>query len=172
MVSRDGRSAAHSFIYKVRADLTAAEVNALNAQGKKANRGFVPHAEDVFGLVKGRTHHTQTQSPVLVLPRAILQRVGTATPEAVLRRPPLEGAMKANLLKLARLVRSMPQPYLRAATEMESLAAEAEPEAPPVLGWLGHGPPARSPVSPTRNAYYEHLPDTSWNLLATFHRKV
>ena len=169
-VTRRGRLAAHSFIYKVRSDLSPAQVSDLSKLGRRVQRGFPEHPEDVFAITKGRMYHTKTMSPVLVLPHAILNRISGSVPKDILKQEAMTKPERDNLEKLARTLRCMPQPYLRAARDIDIMLSEAEPEQPPVFNWLALPPPPRAAVSITRNAYYEHLPDTSWNLVATFHR--
>ena len=64
-VSRGGRLAAHSFVYKCRCHLTTKEEEQL----PRNRRGLEEHDHDVFALTEGRMHGTCFHPPVLALPR-------------------------------------------------------------------------------------------------------
>ena len=65
---------------------------------------------------------------------------------------------------------NMPQPYLKAAAAIERIIEDSDNGPPPPKLWLDADSEPRTAVQTTRNKYYEHLPDTSWNLLVTSHR--
>ena len=67
-VTRKGIEASHAFTYKVRADLSTAEVHNIPRKRKR----FDEHQEDVFAIVKGRMLTTKTQPPVLAIPHCLL----------------------------------------------------------------------------------------------------
>ena len=164
-VRREGKEASHSFSYKVRTDLSSGEVAAL-----KKRRGVPEHPEDVFAIVKGRMHYTEAQPPVLCLPHGRFSNVVSSSPTKLLERNPLEAGRADKLQKLADTLRSMPEPYTRAADEIERKLRGGEDEPPPQLEWLSEAAEPREAVEPTGNQYFGHLPDTHWQLLATFHR--
>ncbi|CAE7674553.1 unnamed protein product [Symbiodinium necroappetens] len=78
-VSRAGRLAAHSFVYKCRCHLTPREVEQLPPM----RRGMEEHDHDVFALTKGRMHITSFHPPALALPRRLAE--GTDTKEVIQR---------------------------------------------------------------------------------------
>ena len=79
---------------------------------------------------------------------------------------------KKELVKLAdRLDSPSGERYEKAARAIrERLGGHAPAEQAPKLEFLSHPHGARVPITHTSNQYYEHLPDTSWRLLASFHR--
>ena len=164
-VGRQGRLAAHSFVYKVRSDLSHAQAGAV-VKRKGAKQQEDPG--DVFALTKGRMHMSKWKAPVLCLPvNALSKMTGNAPPE--LARNDVKGP--ENLRKLAKaLVEKMPQPKARAAGKIQSMLDENDGNPAAPLQWLADPPPPRAAVSATTNAYFDHLPDTSWELLSTFHR--
>ena len=164
---KNGKETAHSFTFKVRADLSPQERADLRRRWGMAEE----HPEDVFCVTKGRMYMTKGQAPVLVLPHSFLPRVSSPTPTELHPRAPLEKPEKDNLTKLAAALEGMPRPYLKAAEVIRNTLREEPQEAPCNFRWLGEAAPPREAVQPTGNRYYEHLPDTSWNLLATFHRQ-
>ena len=127
--------------------------------------------EDVFIICKGRMHMTEAQPPVLVLPHATLASVRGTSPQGMLPRTPFDESERKNLQDLVALLRRMPQSYPRALARIEKMMAGDFGAEPGPLRWLQEQAPPRAVVQVTRNAYYEHLPDNSWNLLARFRRR-
>ena len=167
---RQGKPASHSFSYKVRTDLTPAEAAAWAAA--PGNRRAPPHPEDVFGVLKGRMYMIKTKTPVLALPHCRLAfMINNLVPTTLLSRQPFTPREQENLQKLITIFRTMPNGYLRAAATIERLLQGAENFQIPPSPWLETEPPAREAVHLTQNQYYEHLPDTSWNLVSVFHRR-
>ena len=176
-VSRQGRLAAHSFVYKCRAHLFPGELDALPPERFRQDT----HDHDVFALTKGRMHGTRFHPPVLALPRHRVQEASLSpVPMSVhhLADAATSDVKLKNLEKLADVLSRLPGDYSRVCNRMREMVqwlqeghvgALAE-EAPP-LRWLGRAAPERSDeVTRSTNMYYEHLPDTSWQLLAKFHR--
>ncbi|CAJ1363954.1 unnamed protein product, partial [Effrenium voratum] len=175
-VSRGGKLSAHSFVYKCRCHLTPKEAQQLPPD----QQGVEAHDHDVYALTKGRMHGTSFHPPVLALPRKRVEDCALS-PVPCDCKTLAEGADKQDrlkkLTKLADTLESLPHDFTRAVPALRGLieqlqegrVARPEDDAPP-LKWLGAAPPERSEVPLTRNMYYEHLPDTSWQLLATFHR--
>lgn len=175
--SRAGRLAAHSFVYKLRCHLFPSELDNLPADR------LGPNADDhdVFALTKGRMHGSSFHPPVLVLPRH-------RAVEASLSPVPLsvhflaDGASSDGKLKhyekLANVLGSLPGDFSRACNRLRDMVGWLQqnhvgspPEDAPPLQWLGRVVHERERDLPrTLNQYYEHLPDTSWQLLAKFHR--
>ena len=166
-VPREGRPAMHSFVYKIRADLSPAQMASVkNVPGRAKPEET---QMDVFALTKGRMYMTEWKAPVLCLPERALQKMTADVPLMERARKDLKG--KDNLKRLEDALREkLVVPKIRAADKIRSFRAEEEGNHPPPLQWLAAEAPPRAAVSVTGNAYYEHLADTSWNLLATFHR--
>ena len=80
--------------------------------------------------------------------------------------PLFDESQSKNLQDLVGLLRRMPQSYPRAAARIEKIAGGDFGAEPGPFMWLQALAPPRAVVQVTRNAYYEHLPDNSWNLLA------
>ena len=126
------------------------------------------HDLDVFCLTKGRMHMTAWQPPVLALPYGRLARMGDPCPETCYGRKAVLNT--ANYKQLSRKLMELPTPMIRASEEIDALLRGGPgPPLPPLL-WLAQGPPARENITYSSNLYYEHLPDTSWNLVASFSR--
>ena len=170
-VSREGRSAVHSFTYKVRTDLSTSDVAKL----PRSSRRHTAHGEDVFALTKGRMHMTKTKAPVLALPHSSLSSVTTNQPAKLMDFRETKKAQKNELQKLHdQLQTKMATINPRTIKLLKDILAGAggSERSVPDLDWLLSGPRCRQPVEATHNVYYEHLPDTSWNLLASFRRKA
>lgn len=167
-VTRNGREASHAFTYKVRSDLTAAEVSNIPRKRKR----FVEHQEDVFAVVKGRMHMTKTQPPVLAVPHCLVALIDGKQPRNMKAARDMPDARKKELIKLAdRLDSNSGERYENAAKAIcERLEHHAPAVQAPKLEYLSSSPCARAPVASTSNQYYEHLPDTAWRLLASFRR--
>ena len=166
---REGRSVPHSFTYKVRNDLTPSELSAVPGRKPKS---FHTDGEDVFAVVKGRMHMTKCQNPVLAFPQCLLKDMSGVVPDKCLVPEPLKEPRKNELLKLAEILEfKVADPYPKAAEAIRNLV-HAPDRAPAPLPWLSQDGWTRTPVDMTSNPYYEHLPDTSWNLLASFSRKA
>ena len=168
MRGRDDRPTAHAFSMKIRTDLSPREVIAL---GRPRRRGFPDNPEDVFVVCKGRMHMTQAHPPVLALPHATLASMGATAPQGMLPRNPFDESQRKNLTELVDLMRRMPQSYPLAASRIEKILGGDLGAQPGPLLWLQTPAPPRAVAQVTRNAYYEHLPDNSWNLLARFRRR-
>jgi len=168
MMPRDGRPTAHAFSMKIRADLSPREIKAL---GRPRRRGFPDNPEDVFIVCKGRMHMTETHRPILALPHVTLAGVQTTSPQMMLPRNPFEQSQRNKLEELVGVLRRMPKPYPRAAARIEKILGGDLGAEPGPLMWLQAHAPPRAVVQVTTNAYYEHLPDNSWNLLAKFRRR-
>ena len=175
-VSRHGKLAAHSFVYKSRCHLFPGELAALPAE----RRGVEAHDHDVFALTKGRMHGTRFHPPVLALPRQrVLQAELPPVPAGVhhLADAATSEVKLKNYEKLADVLSSLPGDYSRVCNRLRDLVqalqdnhvGQLAEDAPP-LRWLGRPGDQRGDVTASKNIYYEHLPDTSWQLLARFHR--
>ena len=114
---------------------------------------------------------TEAHPPVLSLPHATLASVGRTSPQGMLPRTPFDENERKNLQALVDLLKRMPQSYPRALARIEKMMAGDFGAEPGPLRWLQEPAPPRAVVQVTRNAYYEHLPDNSWNLLARFRRR-
>ena len=151
-VSRQGRLAAHSFVYKCRCDLFPGELDALPPDRLRQNA----HDHDVFALTKGRMHGSSFHAPVLCLPRHHVKL--------------------KELEKLANVLGALPGDYTKACNRLRDMVGwlsqncVSDSPHPPDLRWLARLSPARGAVPRSSNVYYEHLPDSSWQLLARFHR--
>ena len=166
-VSRGGKEASHSFTYKVRSDLTAAQVQSL----PRRKRQFEEHEEDVFAIVKGRMHMVKTQSPVLALPHCLLSSVQGLQPPQVKQVRTIPEARRKELRNLATRLTEGAEKYPHAAEVItKRLAGIAEEEEAASFECLSDPVESRQPVASTSNQYYEHLPDTAWRLLASFRR--
>jgi len=166
-VSRGGKEASHSFTYKVRSDLTGSQLQDM----PRKRRRFEEHEEDVFAIVKGRMHMVKTQPPVLALPHCLLSSVQGLQPPQVKEARAIPADRRNELDKLATRLDESADRYPRAAEVIRKrLAGIPEEGEAPTFECLSDPVEARVPVATTSNPYYEHLPDTAWRLLASFHR--
>ena len=168
-MTRYGKLSAHSFTYKIRADLTPKEAEAVIK--KRRRTGILEHPEDVFCLTKGRMYMTSVKPPVLVIPHQRLSEVQGRSPSNMRSKHDLDDSEKDQLQKLASALSSVPgQPYNRAVAEIDRMVCPAGRVPPPPKVWLEEEAPPRTAVIHSKSQYYEHLPDTSWNLVASFRR--
>ena len=151
-VRRRGREASHSFAYKVRGDLTTAEVMAIP---KRADRTGNPL--DVFALVKGRMHMTRTQPPVLALPHGRTEAMTSRCPLSLLVPEAMPDDRKRTLRRLADILGNMPRPYPAACDALRLLAEDLPPPEPAPFAWLGADPPAGAAVQAAGNRLLAHF---------------
>ena len=167
--SRDGRAPAHSFTFKVRADLTAADQARVAGDDGPSDKS----PDDVFCLVKGRMHHTQAQAhpPVLVLPHRLLQKLPSRAPSTLVAHHSISPEESVNYRKLMARLLELPNPLVDAANCIGEMLDEGP--LPPPLPWqfLQADPPPPQRITHTRNEYYENLPDVSKKLIASFRRR-
>ena len=114
---------------------------------------------------------TSVKPPVLVIPHQRLSEVQGRSPSNMRSKHDLEDSEKDQLQKLASALRSVPgQPYNRAVAEIDRMVCPAGRVPPPPKVWLEEEAQPRTAVIHSKSQYYEHLPDTSWNLVASFRR--
>lgn len=174
--TRDGIEAPHSFTFKHRQDLTKSELDEFRSQvnGAARHAGYGDRnssQSDVFCCVKTymRDRHLQ-QAPVLIMPEDRCSWVQNLAPTTCLAAP-ISDERAAKLLKLATIFEKESYGFHRAAVEIRRLVERPPLELPPP-GWLASPPRAPALVQVTGNPYFAHLPETSWNLLVTFHRRL
>lgn len=125
-------------------------------------------------------HGSSFHPPVLALPRRrVLEASLSTVPSSVhgLADAADSDARLKNFERLANVLASLPGDFTRVCDRLRDMVAwlqqghvgAAAEEAPP-MQWLGRPAPERGEVTQSSNMYYEHLPDTSWQLLARFHR--
>ena len=116
-VSRSGRLAAHSFVYKCRCHLTPREVEQLPPM----RRGMEEHDHDVFALTKGRMHITSFHPPVLALPRRRVEDCSLSPVPCDFKRL-AEGTDAQEIIKrmgrLADTLESLPHDFSRAVAQL------------------------------------------------------
>ena len=95
--TRNGIEASNAFTYKLRADLSTAEVDNMPQKRKR----FDEHQEDVFAIVKGRMHMTKTQPPVLAIPHCLLALIPGKEPRDMKRERDMPDKRKQEFIKLA-----------------------------------------------------------------------
>ena len=113
-VSRGGRLAAHSFVYKCRCHLTPKELEQLPPQ----RRGVEEHDHDVFALTKRRMHMTSFRPPVLCYPRRRVEHCALSPVPSDFKNL-AEGSSKDDyikkVVKLADALEPLPHDFTRAA---------------------------------------------------------
>lgn len=174
-MTRDGQSAAHSFTYKFRMDLTPDELASLETETSAGI--FAPHDWDVFCTVKKRMHSVSNNGiPVLVLPRERMSRLSSPGPAgSVYKKGALPERRRKALREFANCLEDYTRAwdfkfsYCRAAEDLRLLANGRDQEVAPA-GWLESAGEARAHplVTTSNNPYFGHLPDISWRLLVKF----
>ena len=170
--TRDGIEAPHSFTFKRRSDLTGSERAAMRATRAAARAGFANangEPGDVFCVVKTymRDKHLQ-QPPVLVLPTVRMNRVQGHSPTTV-EPVAVVPARAVQLNAMASMYEKDSYRLFAAAAALRTMALSVA--GPPLeAGWLAEPPLPNAPVQQTLNEYFDHLPQISWHMLATFHQ--
>ena len=163
----DGKDASHAFTFKHRQDLTEHE----RSQMSRRQRGFEGDDHDVFAVVKPYMHSTASKQPILALPQDRARRVVSRCPGVLVFEQPMAQDRRDELLSWADKL-ELPQYALHeAAKALRGLVHE--PAAPIVCDapWLAADETAPTTVlRDTGNHMFSHLPDTTWDLLARFHR--
>ena len=161
----------HPFSYKRREDLHQDEK--LQMSQKSIVSEESPH--DVISLVKSYMHdRCLQQPPLVVLPAGRLRILGAPTPTRLILREVLLPARKEQLLQLAGMLCKEEYRYPAAAVYIRGLADPAPNRDTqlPRLNWLNRLLVAPAPMqlhdAQSSNSYFAHLPQISWNLLATF----
>ena len=166
-VTRDGKDASHAFTFKHRQDLTEHE----RSQMSRRRRGFAGDDHDAFAIVKPYMHSTASKQPLLALPQDRARRVVERCPGVLVEEEPMSQDRRDELLSWADKL-DLPQYALHeAAKALRGLVHE--PAAPIVCDapWLAADEAAPTSVlRDTGNHMFSHLPDTTWDLLARFHR--
>jgi hypothetical protein len=169
-VSREHIVAPHAFSYKLRQDLSPREKRLLAQEG---GRGAQGNDHDVLCVYKTWMHSTDVKVPLLVLPVDRRDRVQTLCPETVVLREPPSNKDATELLNLAMTLEKPQYNLGRAAVALRELVAGhpgAVYQLPPTP-WLSEGTTPVRFSADTGSQTFAHLPDTSWNLLVTFHRQ-
>lgn len=166
-VTRDGLDASHAFTFKHRQDLTPNERNLMSSR----QRGFHGESHDVFAVVKPYMHSITAQQPILALPQNRAARVVARCPGVLVEEELMSEDRKSELLSWADTF-ELPQYALHeAAKAYRALVQEPVPPTVCSAPWLvaEESEPA-TVLRDIGNHMFSHLPDTSWKLLAKFHR--
>lgn len=167
-VSRDGLVAPHAFSFKLKQSLAPREQRQAEAFGGRSARA---NDGDVLCVYKTWMHSCESKDPIVVLTPDRCAMVQLDCPTEVIMPGAFSDREVADIQKLAATLR-MPQYNLHeGADALEALLAGPAPYVLPASDWLsavvGVAPPM---VTDTGSSIFTHLPDTSWNLLARFHR--
>ena len=166
-VSRDGKDASHAFTFKHRQDLAEHERSKMS----RRQRGFEGDNHDVFAVVKPYMHSTASKAPILALPQDRANRVVSRCPGVLVDDGPMGQDRQDELLSWADKLERPQYALHEAAKALRALVHE--PAAPIVCDapWLSTDETAPTTIlRDTGNHMFSHLPDTTWNLLARFHR--
>ena len=165
-VTREGIFAPHAYCYKLRRDLTSRE---LKVMATKFTAGC---PDDVFCVYKTWMHSTDFKGPLLVLPSARLALVPVHKPQQMMDNERLTAKRKNELMDLADVLRRPQYDLAGAADALVALCQGQRPYREPPTDWLQRGERIRDGfLADTGSTIFGHLPDTSWDLLATFHRR-
>ena len=176
-VSRDNVDAPHSFSFKCRQSCSASEILAYH-KGPSPRQDFQEHPNDVICITKRWMHSTETLLPICVLPHERAVLLHTKGPSVSKCKEPMPAKRKLELCQLADQLEQLSSSwgprfsYFRGAAALRELATS--PGSHPVhLRFLWTSPGASAPrvaALPTENAYFNTMPQLSWQLLARFHR--
>ena len=166
-VSREGIDASHAFTYKLRQDLTAGEKKLMDSR----QRGFHGDDSDVFAIVKPYMHTAAIKKPVLVLPKDRADRITDRCPGVLVEEDEISTERRDEILSLADVLEQQQYNLKEAAKALRAMIFEPPPPIVCPAPWLSQDEAAPVAVLPdTGNHMFPHLPDTSWDLLARFHR--
>ena len=167
-VSREHIAAPHAFSYKLRRSLAPREQRQLQQLGGRGARGC---DDDVLCVYKTWMHSTDLKGPLLVLPVDRRGKVETHCPQTVEFRLPLTAAEATELTTLADVL-ERPQYNLHegAAALREFVAGHADYHLPPTEWLSSETVDCYGAAADSGSKVLSHLPDTRWDLLATFHR--
>ena len=164
MPTKEG-PAAHSFVYKTRSDLTMKETNQIPDSRWQRWQRYGRNEEDVFAIVKGRMHLTESHPPRVVLPKSAIPAGFSSVPQQILPLHPVE--KPGDLEKLIEFLKVwIPRSVQSVQDVLHPPALGPAPE----LSFLRSNPPRREKVAHTTNMFYEHLPDNSRQLFVKFRR--
>jgi hypothetical protein len=165
-VTRQGLFAPHAYSYKLRCDLSPAERKHVS---DKHRLGFDSKL-DVFVVYKTWMHSTDFKV-LLCLPEQRLAEVKVPAPDTVLANTVLPAKRVEELTRFAEVLRRPQYGLVSAAAELERYVAGVVDYYVPATPWLSRAGVEKPHMSvDTGNAAFAHLPDTSWDLLAKFHR--
>jgi len=174
-VSREKIDAPHSFIYKLRMDMSHREVT----ECARTERVLLfPHSGyDVMCLTKHFMASTTTNPPVLIIPNSRFPSITAAPGGSCYRSEPVTEKRRKELRDLAQALEEFTaiwdtaHSYLRAAADLRNLA-DGRDECRSEDGFLeAQDPPSRQPVIASTNPYFGNLPDAVWNMAVTFRRR-
>lgn len=167
-MTRNGLEAPHSFSWKLRRDLTAAELAWLGDAARAAGTGG---PADVFCLVKNFIKDTHLQqAPVLAVTAGRAALPGPA-PAELAPLPDVPEERRVELRKLADVIQQEfgmveGANYLRRLASRRGWAAHQRVPLP----WLQVASRPELPLAPTANPHFGHLPAASWDLRVRFSR--
>ena len=165
-VSREGMAAPHAFSFKLRQDLSRREAGMLSGRGTRAE------PQDVLCVYKTWMHSREIKAHVLVLPLCRAQAVIARTPTNFVLQTPLDNKRKQELTNFAEVLRRSQYSLLEAADAVDKLTQEPPAYTLPLTPWFERDSTAPTAVlQDTGSELFAHLPDTSWDLLATYHRQ-
>ena len=168
-VTREHIVAPHAFTFKLKRSLAPRELRQVKQLG---GRDTGASDNDVMCVYKTWMHSTDSRGPLLVLPACRRDLVAYPTPQEITLRPALQPADVNELTSMATLLEKPQYNLGRGAAALRQLISEPVQYTLPPSDWLATGvagPPEMT--ADTGNQIFTHLPDTSWNLLATFHRR-
>ena len=171
-VTREHIYAGHAFSYKLRQDLAPSEERALRDSNCRRDVGE-GHPHDVYVVSKTWMHSTESKAPLLCLPVNRRSLVVEAAPRTIMYPNPLTPAEVNNLHRLANLLRGRQYGLSRGADALDAFVAFEADQGyvlPSKLWLVDNGVRPLVMVKNTGSTLFAHLPDTSWDLLATFHR--
>ena len=166
-VTREKILAPHAFSYKLRRDLTAREKKGMKPTDVDGNDN------DVFVVYKTWMHSTDIKGPLLVLPANRLAWMHSLSPQELVPNERLTNKRRNELLDLAHIIRRPQYDLQRAADALVVHASGQRQALPTCTAWLERLEADRGiPLAETGSELFGHLPDTSWDLLANFHRQT
>ena len=166
--NRDGIESPHAFSFKLRRDLLPAERKWMQGQPQQRRRcpGVPESEEDVFCCVKTYMRDLELQqAPVLVIPADRPGRVATPGPVNVVPLHEMKAKTIEQLLLLAQEC-EMELDLPRAAQALKDLVRKRVYILPDDTWLTTVCQPTRVVEVPGGNPFFQHLPETSWQLVA------
>jgi hypothetical protein len=166
-VSRNGREASHSFIYKPRTHCgNWQRCRGKGNVSKSTRRTSLPLSKAACTWLRHSRQSWQSHIVSCLVSGQQPPRLKMARDMPKERQKELE-----KLADHLDCKETSGEHYPHAARCIrDRLLGQAPPEQAPHLEFLSHPTQARQPVARTSNQYYEHLPDTAWRLLVSFRR--
>ena len=172
---REGIDAPHSFIFKLRMDLSYAELQLLESNVPRNTRRFTLDPLDVFCLTKHFMSDTVVDPPTLLIPNERFDRL-SAAPGVSCDMKSMSPQRQVELQHLADALEKMSahwengHSYFRAAQELRLLVLGRDAHASTDRFLQRPSLRRQVPALAGNNPYFGNLPGVNWRMRVTFGR--